>query len=125
MRKSPRPAESASTRHFPVRVFLLSGFRLLRDMIVRLLKKQPDILSIGAQESSALAVAEMMASSFDVLLADPAEIKELVEPSLDDLRRSSPDFTIVLIDMDAGVADLLSSIRHETLHTRKVASAGA
>jgi len=103
-----------STRQFPVRVFLLSGFRLLREMIVRLLRKQPDILLIGAQESSPLVLAEMMASGFDVLLADPGEIKKLVEPSLDDLRRSTPEFKIVLIDMDAGVADLLSAILHES-----------
>jgi hypothetical protein len=94
-------------------------------MIAHLFKKQPDVLLIGAQESSALAVTEMMASGLDVLLTGPGEIKKLVEPSLDDLRRSSPVFKIVLIDMDAGVADLLSSILHQTVHARNVVAAGA
>ena len=111
---TPSPAQTApasgsvSIRQLPVRVLLLSRFRLLRDMVVRVLQKRPDILLIGAQESSSPAVAEP--SSFDVLLAGPGDIQRLVEPSLYDLRRASPDFRIVLIDMDAGVADLLSGI---------------
>jgi hypothetical protein len=96
-------------------VFLLSGFSLLRDMVVRLLKKQPDIQLISAHEYSVLAVAEMIASGCDVPLADRGEIEKLVKPSLDDLRRSSPDLEIVLIEMKAGVADLLTGLLHETV----------
>jgi hypothetical protein len=112
---APSTARILPTKRFPVRAFLLSGFPLLHDMTVRLLKKQSDIQLIGAHEYSALAVAEMIASGCDVLLADRAAIEKLVEPSRDDLWRSSPDLEIVLIEMEAGVADLLTGILHETV----------
>lgn len=101
---------SVSTRQLPVRVLVLTGFRLLRDMIVRVLQKRPDILLSVAQESSSLAVAETIASRFDVLVANPGDIETLLQPPLHDLCRAFPDFRIVLINMDAGVADLLSDI---------------
>jgi DNA-binding NarL/FixJ family response regulator len=107
------PTGSLSPRHFPVRVFLLSSSVFLRNLLARLLKEHPAISLIDAQEYSALAVAEMIASGCDVLLADPAEASKVGERSLDELRRSSPNFKIVLIEMDSGIADVLSGILRE------------
>ena len=116
--RAPSTLQSASTsgiepaRHLPIRVFLLSRSSLLRDMIMHLLKNQADISLIGAQEFSALTLAEMIASGCDVLLTDPGAIKRLNGRSRHELRRSCSNLKIVSIDMKAGIADLLSAILH-------------
>lgn len=114
--RAPPTSQMASTsgtesaRHLPVRVFLLSSCSFLRDAIAHLLKKQADILLIGVQESSALSMAEIIASGCDVLLVDADEIGKLGGLCRDELRRSSPNLRIVLIEMEAGIADLLWAI---------------
>src|SRR6266516_528082 len=58
--------------HIPIRVFLLSDHRLLRDALARSLGSQADISLVGAQESSLSITAEMIESTCDVLLVDPS-----------------------------------------------------
>ena len=61
----------------PIRVFLLSDHRLLRDALARSVGSQADISLVGAQESSLSITAEMIESTCDVLLVDPVNTTEL------------------------------------------------
>lgn len=97
------------TQHTPVRVLLLSDHRLLRDALSRALKSQADISLVGAQESSNGIIGEITESTCDVLLLDPVN-NALDTQALDHLPDRFSNLRIVMIDMDAQVADVISAI---------------
>jgi len=96
--------------HVPVRVFLLSDHRLLRDALARSLGSQADISLVGAQESSVTITTEMIQSTCDVLLVDPANTTELDTYVLDRAQYAFSDLRVVMIDREAKVADVISAI---------------
>ena len=96
--------------HIPIRVFLLSDHRLLRDALARSLGSQADISLVGAQESSLSITAEMIESTCDVLLVDPVNATELDTYVLDRLQDAFSDLRVVMIDREAKIADVISAI---------------
>ena len=96
--------------HIPIRVFLLSDHRLLRDALARSLGSQADISLVGAQESSLSITAEMIESTCDVLLVDPVNTTELDTYVLDRVQDEFSDLRAVMIDREAKIADVISAI---------------
>ncbi len=96
--------------HIPIRVFLLSDHRLLRDALARSLGSQADISLVGAQESSLSITAEMIESTCDVLLVDPVNTTELDTCVLDRVQDAFSDLRVVMIDREAKIADVISAI---------------
>jgi DNA-binding NarL/FixJ family response regulator len=94
----------------PIRVFLLSDHRLLREALTRSLESQPDISLVGAQESSFSITAEMIESTCDVLLVDPVSIRGLDNCVLDRLQEAFSGLRVVMIDREAKIADIISAI---------------
>jgi len=94
----------------PIRVFLLSDHRLLRDALARSLGSQADISLVRAQESSLSITAEMIESTCDVLLVDPVNTTELDTYVLDRVQDAFSDLRVVMIDREAKIADLISAI---------------
>jgi DNA-binding NarL/FixJ family response regulator len=103
-----RTRSAVITPHTPVRVLLLSDHRLLRDALGRALKSQADISLVGAHESS-LGNAPEIESTCDVLLLDPVN-NALDTQVLDNLQDRFTNLRIVMIDMEAKVADVISAI---------------
>jgi DNA-binding NarL/FixJ family response regulator len=94
----------------PIRVFLLSDHRFLREALTRSLESQPDISLVGAQESSFSITAEMIESTFDVLLVDPVCISGLDTYVLERLQEAFSGLRVVMIDREAKIADVISAI---------------
>lgn len=107
------PATSARsallTPHFPVRVFLVSDRRLLREALARALKSHADILLVGAEEFSAVT-AESSGSAFDVLLVDPLSTSAFDAQTAGMSNTRFSNLRTVTIEMEAGISDLISSI---------------
>jgi hypothetical protein len=101
---------SDDDRHIPIRVFLLSDHRLLRDALARSLGSQADISLVGTQESSLSITAEKIESTCDVLLVDPVNPTELDTYVLDRLQVAFSDLRVVMIDREAKIADVISAI---------------
>lgn len=108
------PATSARsallTPHFPVRVFLVSDRRLLREALARALKSHADILLVGAEEFSAAVTAESSGSAFDVLLVDPLSTSAFDAQTAGMSNTRFSNLRTVTIEMEAGISDLISSI---------------
>jgi hypothetical protein len=96
--------------HIPIRVFLLSDHRLLRDALARSVGSQADISLVRAQESSLSITAEMIESTCDVLLVDPVNTTELDTYVLDRVQDAFSDLRVVMIDREAKIADVISAI---------------
>jgi DNA-binding NarL/FixJ family response regulator len=95
--------------HTPIRVLLVSDHRLLRDALARALKNQADISLVGAHESSLGITPEIIESACDVLLLDPVN-NALDTQVLDHLQDRFTNLRIVMIDMEARVADVISAV---------------
>lgn len=58
----------------PVRVFLLTENRLLRDALLRVLRNKEDLLTVGAISFSSSALDQVAAMYPDVVLFDTASL---------------------------------------------------
>jgi DNA-binding NarL/FixJ family response regulator len=98
------------TPDHPIRLFLLSDHRLLREAFARALRSQPGILLVGAQKSSLSIAAEIVESTCEVLLLDPVDTSALATQILDHLQDAFSSLRIVMIDREAKIADVISAI---------------
>lgn len=96
--------------HAPVRVFMLSDRRLLREGLAHVLKRHPEIELVGSEEFSAALSVESIASGWDVLLVDPVSIGAFDAQTLEMPNFRFSNLRIVTIKMEAGISDVLSSI---------------
>lgn len=96
--------------HIPIRVFLLSDHRLLREALARSLESQAAISLVGTQESSFSIAVEIIDSTCDVLLVDSDNMTELDAYALDCLQQAFSDLRVVKIDREAKIADIISAI---------------
>lgn len=96
--------------HAPVRVFLLSDRRLLREGLAHVLRHHADIQLVGSDEFSAAISVESIASGWDVLLVDPVSIGAYDVQTLEMPNFRFSNLRIVTIKMEAGISDVLSSI---------------
>lgn len=86
--------------HTPIRVFLLSGSRLLREVLGHVLRKTPDILVVGAYPYWVDTPVEIIESTCDVLLADSVSVLTLDRQIHDNLRSSLSQLRVVVIELD-------------------------
>ena len=96
--------------HIPIRVFLWSDHRLLREALARALKNEAHISLVGAQESSLNIASEIIKSTCDVLLVDPVNTSAFDCQVLDELQSASSNLRIVVIEMEAKIAEIISTI---------------
>ena len=94
----------------PLRVFVLSNVRLLREALARVLRDHEGISFVRAEEFSLAAFAEIIDSAYDALLVDPFNKGVLYRSILHQLPSALPNLRIVSIDMEANVDDLLAEI---------------
>jgi len=102
--------ESRIGPYFPIRVFLLSDCRLLREAFTRALKNHSEIVLVGAGQFSAATPADIIESACDILLMDPVNISTFDTRILDALKAIFFDFKIVIIDPLARINDVFSSV---------------
>jgi len=99
-----RAAESRMGPYFPIRVFLLSDCRLLREAFARALQNHTEIVLVGARQFSATTPADIVESGCDVLLMDP------VITAFDTRILDALNFKTVVIDLRARITEVFSSI---------------
>ena len=92
-----------------VRIFLLVGNRLLRDTLLRLFRKPPDVSIVGQGSPSATPSTDVQESNCDVILTDsipgPAvSADDMVEPPI-------LNAEILLVGMEDDEEQFLSAIR--------------
>jgi len=102
--------KSRMGQYFPVRVFLLSDCRLLREAFGRALKNHGEIVLVGAQPFSAATPAHIIESACDVLLMDPVNISAFDARILDALKAIFSEVRIVIIDRESRISDVFSSV---------------
>jgi hypothetical protein len=94
----------------PVRVFVLSNRRLLREALARVLRSQAGISFVRAEEFSLRAFAEIVDSPYDTLLVDHFNKVVLHSSILHQIPNALPHMKVISIDMEANIDDLLSEI---------------
>lgn len=95
--------------HEPARVFLLIESGLVRETLIRLFRKRPDLRVVG-QASSADA-DEVLASECDILVLDHLHALAPLESILTGGVRSNHSIAIVLLGMEEDEAEFLSAAR--------------
>jgi DNA-binding NarL/FixJ family response regulator len=110
--------------HIPIRVFLWSDHRLLREGLARALKNEADILLVGAQQSSLNITSEIIKSTCDVLLVDPVNTSAFDCQVLDELERAFSNLRVVMIEMEATIAEIISTILSGSPSYRDLGHAG-
>jgi len=83
----------------PIRVFLLSESRLLREAFAHALHTEPDLLVVGDCSQSAEALTLMAQSPCDVLLVDSG-LPQWNSQTVNDFRSSLPNMKIILLNID-------------------------
>jgi DNA-binding NarL/FixJ family response regulator len=94
------------TPRITIRVFLLTGSRLLGEALARVLKKTVDILVVGKRQYSVDAPSEIIKSTCDVLLMDSVSGLALDSQVPDNLRCSLSNLKVIMIETDDDEATL-------------------
>ena len=105
-----RSITTATAPHIPIRVFLLSDHRLLREALARALRNQADILLVGVQASSVNSTSEIIKSTCHVLLVDPVNTSTFDIHVLEQLQSAFSDLRVVKIEMEAKITEVMSAI---------------
>ena len=84
----------------PIRVFLLSESRLLREAFAQAFHKERDLTVVGDCARSAEALTLMAQSPCDVLLLD-SRLPQWNSQTINDFRSSFPDVRIILLNTDS------------------------
>jgi len=93
-----------------IRVFLLIENRLLREALVRLLRKRPDLTIVGQSGQTDLAIQDVLESNCDVLVIGSFQSNWL--PASFTLESAAQlDLKIVLIGMDAEEDQFMATVR--------------
>lgn len=94
-----------------VGVFLVTGNRLLREALTRVLGKRPDISVLGAGPHGTDVVACLERSRAEVLLSDSVTADPLNLRAIHKLVRNHPKLKVVLIGMPDCEAEFLDAVR--------------
>ena len=93
-----------------IRVFLLIENRLLREALVRLLRKRPDLTIVGQSGQTDLTIQDILDSNCDVLVVGSFQSNWL--PASFTLESVAQlDLKIVLIGMDAEEDQFMATVR--------------
>lgn len=93
-----------------IRIFLLIENRLLRESLVRLFRKRPDLKVIGQSGQADLNVQQVLDSNCDVLVVAPFQTNWLPASVTLDCR-GRLGFKVVLIGMDSDEEQFLATVR--------------
>ena len=94
----------------PVRVYLLIENRLLREALVRLFRKRPDLAVVGQSAQSDLPLQDVLDSNCDVLVIGSFQANWLpADFPLDNLGQLG--FKVILIGMDADEKQFMAAVR--------------
>lgn len=93
-----------------VRVFLLIENRLLREALVRLLRKRADLTVVGQSGQTDLTIQEMLQANCDVLVVGSFQFSWLAATFALETA-GQPSFKIVLIGMEADENQFMPMIR--------------
>ena len=110
MRLVPASGSVLVSQDSPVRVFVLSDRRLLRDSLARVLRNQAAVSYVRAERYSLSAIAEIIDSAYDILLTDPSNRVVLYSSILHQLPNALPHLKVISIDMEADIDELLCEI---------------
>lgn len=94
----------------PVRVFLLIENRLLREALVRLLRKRADFVVVGQSGQTDLAIQEMLKANCDVLVVGSFQSSWLAA-ALSFESSGHASFKTVVIGMEADEDQFMAMIR--------------
>jgi DNA-binding NarL/FixJ family response regulator len=127
-RSETKTATPTIVSHSPVRVFLLSDCRLLREAFARMLKNDCRISLIGAQEFSETTATVLIESGCDVLLMDPVNISAFDTQTLDRVQATLSHLQVLIIELQVTLSDVLSAIimmaQREDVFVHKQATTG-
>lgn len=94
----------------PTRVYLLIENRLLRESLVRLFRKRPDLLVVGESGESALTLCDILDSKCDVLIIGSfSESSFPASFTLDCVGQL--DFKVLMIGMDPDEEQFMTTVR--------------
>jgi DNA-binding NarL/FixJ family response regulator len=93
----------------PTQVFLLVENRLVRETLVRLFRKRPDLCVIG-QGSSTEAI-DVLNSQCDIVVLDNLHMVSLLGPRLLDRPQATGTVGIVLVDMQDDEEQFVTAVR--------------
>lgn len=100
-----------SINEVPTKVYLLSGNRLLREALARILRKKSNIRVVGSAPVIPTAIEQITTSRCDVLLVD-SMTGDLVDLKfIGEVRQAVPGLKIVLISMEADECAFLRAVR--------------
>jgi DNA-binding NarL/FixJ family response regulator len=94
----------------PIRVFLLIENRLLREALIRLFRKRPDLLVVGQGGHAEATRSQVLESQFDVLLLDSLETGCLAA-NFCSQSEAHAAFETVLIGMEADEEQFMTAVR--------------
>jgi DNA-binding NarL/FixJ family response regulator len=100
---------------YPVSAFLLAENRLLREALVRMLKKKRDIKVVGAEGFSPLAMDQIRAAGPSVLLMDSFTPAMSSLSFLRDVQHAMPDLKVLMIGMEPNEQTFLQAVREGAL----------
>src|SRR6185437_3034701 len=106
-------ARSSMSDYVPsssIRVFLLVENRLLREALVRLLRKRPDLNVVGQSSLAEDAVHPILGGESDVLVGDsflPSDTLSILSAS----GATAPGCKILLVGMESDEEQFLASVR--------------
>jgi DNA-binding NarL/FixJ family response regulator len=95
----------------PIRVFLLLENRLLREALVGILQRQPDLEVVAAQRYESQAYTAIVGSRSDVLLLDQPTAKGCPSGFIANLTAASPHTRVVFFGMEDDEETFLQVIR--------------
>ncbi|MGC1483996.1 MAG: response regulator transcription factor [Candidatus Acidiferrum sp.] len=93
-----------------VRVFLLIDNRLLREALVRLFRKKPDLVVVEPPSASAETPGELLEARCDVLLCD-SPVPSRLRACTTDEGGAPYDCKIIVIGMDADEKRFIEAVR--------------
>lgn len=94
----------------PTRVYLLIENRLLREALVRLFRKRPDLLVVGESGESALTLCDILDSKCDVLVIGSfSESSFPASFTLDCVGQL--DFNVLMVGMDLDEEQFITTVR--------------
>lgn len=99
----------------PVSVFLLAENRLLREALVRMLRKKRDIKVAGAEGFSPLAMEQIRMANPSVLLMDSFTPAMSSLQFLREVQHAIPDLKVLMIGMEPNEQTFLQAVREGAL----------
>ena len=93
-----------------VRIFLLVGNRLLRDTLLRLFRKPPDVSIVGQGSPSVTPATDLEQSNCDVILTDSIATPTALQQEETETR-AIPHAEILLVGMEDDEEQFLSAVR--------------